>query len=173
MKTSVLITGANGSGKSEVGRKLKALGYETYDIDSLLDLCVMVDKESGLPTPYDNGNDIEKMERMYWFYKVDDLRNFIATQKNDVAFYCGNPNNLREILPLFDTVILLIASPENIRHRLTSRTDNGFGKSPEVQEYILRRKEKMEKEVQESGGLVIDADQGIDAVVEEVINKSH
>lgn len=170
MKRAIFITGANGSGKSEVGRKLQALGYESYDIDTILDLCVMVDRATHEPTVYDNGNDVEKMERMYWWYRKDKLKEFILDQKSDVAFYCGSPNNVVEIIDLFDTVMLLIASPENIRQRLSSRKDNGFGKSIEVQNYILNRKENMEKNLMDRGAISIDADQEIDKVIKDIVS---
>lgn len=169
MSKSILITGVSGSGKSEISRQLKALGYETYDMDSIEDLCVMVDKKMGLPTPYDNGNDLEKIQKMYWLYKKDRLADFIANQKNDTAFYSGFPNNLQEILPLFTKVILLTASPSNIRKRLVARTDNGFGKSVEVQDHILRGKEKLERELLEKGAIAVSADESVPQMVEDVI----
>lgn len=172
MKKSIFITGVSGSGKSFLSRELKNLGYETYDMDSIEDLCVMVDKKTGLPTPYDNGNDLEKIEKMRWLYKKDELQNLIANQSNEIAFYCGNPNNLEKILPVFSKIVLLIASPDIIRQRLATRTDNGFGKSVEVQDYILNGKEKLEKGLIEKGALVVDANQTLDQIVAEVLEKS-
>ncbi len=170
MKQSILIAGVSGSGKSEVSRRLKALGYETRDMDGVEDLCVMVDKKTGLPTPYDNNNDLEKIQKMYWLYKKDKLKEIIANQENELVFYCGAPNNLEEIVSLFSKVILLVASPENVRSRLLARTDNGFGKSPEVQDYILERKEKIERSLVEQGALVVDANQDIESVLANVLD---
>ena len=169
MRQSILITGVSGSGKSEVSRQLKSLGHETYDMDSIEDLCVMVDKKTGLPTPYDNGNDLEKIQKMNWLYKKDRLADFIANQKNETAFYCGFPNNLQEILPLFTKIILLTASPDNIRQRLVSRTDNGFGKSVEVQNHILNGKDKLERELQEKGAFTVSTDASVIDVMTAVI----
>ena len=161
MRQSILITGVSGSGKSEVSRQLKILGHETYDMDSIEDLCVMVDKKTGLPTPYDNGNDLEKIQKMNWLYKKDRLADIIANQKSEIAFYCGFPNNLQEILPLFTKVILLTASPDNIRYRLVTRTDNGFGKSVEVQEHILNGKETLERELREKGAVTVSTNDSV------------
>lgn len=172
MKQSILITGVSGSGKSEVSRQLKALGYETHDMDSVENLCVMVDKVTGLPTPYDNSNDIEKMEKMRWLYKTDELQKLIANQKNEVAFYCGIPSNWEEVAPLFTKIILLTASGQIIRQRLISRVDNGYGKSVEVQDHILDGKEETEKDLREKGAVVIDANQSLEDVAKEVIQKA-
>ena len=172
MKKSILIAGVSGSGKSEVGRRLKSLGYETYDTDAFPGLCVMVDKKTGLPTEYDNGNDVEKVQKMKWLCKIDELEKLISHQKDDIAFYCGLPNNFEEMVPLFDQVILLIASPDTIRQRLNARMDNGFGKSIEVQEHILNHKEAIEKSLKEKGAILINADQDINVVVNEVIDKT-
>lgn len=171
MKKSILVTGTNGSGKSEVGRRLKVLGYNVLDMDNIPELCVMVDRKTGIPTEYDNGNDIEKAEKMYWLYRKDKLDDIITNQSSDLVFYCGAPNNLIEILSSFDAVILLVANEANIRQRLSSRKDNGFGKSIVVQDYILSRKEKMENYVIKHGAVVIDANQNIDLVVASVIHQ--
>ncbi len=170
MKQSILIAGVSGSGKSEVSRRLKSLGFETRDMDGMEDLCEMVDKKTGLPTTYDNNNDLEKIQKMYWLYKKDKLEEIIANQKDELVFYCGAPNNLEEIVSLFSKVILLIASPENIRSRLLARADNGFGKSPEVQDYILERKEKIEASLIGKGALVVDANQDIESVLANVLD---
>jgi broad-specificity NMP kinase len=169
MKQSILITGVSGAGKSEVSRRLKALGYETHDMDSVEELCVMVDKVTGLPTPYDNSNDIEKMEKMRWLYKKDVLEKIIADQKDEIAFYCGIPSNWEEIVPLFTKVILLTAGGQSIRQRLINRMDNGYGKSVEVQDHILSGKEGVEKDLRAQGAIVVDADKNLDDVVTEVI----
>lgn len=172
MKQSILIAGISGSGKSEVSRRLKNSGYETCDMDSMEGLCLMVDKKTGLPTPYDNDNDLEKIEKMYWLYKKDKLEELIISQKSELVFYCGAPNNLEEIVSLFNKVILLVANPDIIRQRLVDRKDNGFGKSIEVQNYILERKEKIEQSLVAQGALVVDANQDIEVVVQKVIEFS-
>jgi dephospho-CoA kinase len=169
MKKSILIAGVSGTGKSEVGRRLKDLGFETHDIDSTPDLCVMVDKVTGLPTEYDNDNDIEKMEKMQWLCKIEKLKELTGGQKDEVAFYCGAPNNVEEMVSSFDKVILLTADSDIIRQRLTSRKDNGFGKSAQVQDYILENKENIEKILQNKGAATIDSNQDITKVVARVI----
>ncbi len=172
MKKSVLITGASGSGKSEVGRKLQNLGHEVYDIDSTPNLCVMIDKNTGIPTDYDNRNDVEKIQKMLWICKKDVLQSIIKNQKNNIAFYCGLPNNYEEISDCFSDTIVLVVSPDIIIHRLIERRDNGFGKSKEVQEYILAGKTTMERFFEEKGATMIDGDQDIDRVVQEVLSNS-
>lgn len=169
MNKSILITGVSGSGKSEVSRQLKALGHETYDMDSIEELCVMVDKKTGLPTPYDNNNDLEKIQKMNWLYIKDRLADIIANQKSETAFYCGFPNNLQEILPLFTKVILLTASPDNIRYRLVTRTDNGFGESIEVQEHILNGKDALERDLREKGAVAVSTNDSVANVMTAVL----
>lgn len=169
MKKSILIAGESGSGKSEVGRRLATLGYETYDIDSTPNLCMMVDKITKQPIKYDNNNDIEKMEKMLWLCKFEKLQEIINNQKNEIAFYCGSPNNIVEIAPAFRGIILLIANEQNTRQRLNARQDNGFGKSIQVQDYIIARKEGIEKSLQQQGAVLVNANQDIDAVLNDVI----
>ena len=169
MKHSILIAGVSGSGKSEVGRNLKSLGYLVYDIDSAPGLCAMVDKDTKESIVYDNDNDLEKIEKMLWLCNLRSLEDMIKNQRPEIAFYCGAPNNVVDMISFFDISILLVASKENIRSRLISRKDNGFGKSTEVQNYILEQKESIEKDMKEKGSLCVDADQDIEKVITDIL----
>ena len=172
MRRSILITGVSGSGKSEISHKLKDLGYVTYDIDSIEELSRMVDKKTRQPVAYDHHNDREKVEKMDWIYDKEKLKTLIANQRNEVAFYCGIPFNLDELLPLFNTVIVLIASRDIIRQRLTTRTSNDFGKTAEVQDWVLNGKEGLESGLQAKGAIAVDANQDINFVAKEILART-
>ncbi len=97
------------------------------------------------------------------------MEDLIARQEDEIAFYCGIPFNLKEILPLFKTIILLTASAEIIRQRLDTRTSNDFGKTAEVQEWILKGKDELERDMREKGAIVIPTDEGVEGVAMAVI----
>lgn len=160
MKQSILITGVSGSGKSSICAELNNAGYETYDLDSMSDVAIMIDRQTKQPVlKIDHHNDAKKIQEMDWIYQEDKLRTLIADQKNEIAFYCGIPSNLNEILPMFSKIILLsVTNPDIIRQRLTNRTSNDFGKSKEVQEWVLAGKDKLEKELREKGAILVSAE---------------
>lgn len=161
--------GVSGTGKSSLSNELRRLGYETYDLDAMSDISMMLDKETRLPATYDHHNDLEKVQKMEWVYVRERMEDLIAKQKDEIAFYCGIPFNLNEILPLFNTIILLTANAETIRQRLNTRTSNDFGKTVEVQEWILKGKDKLEQEVREKGAIVIPTDRGMSDIATAVI----
>lgn len=169
MNKSVLVIGVSGSGKSSLSQKLREMGYSAYDADSMDRLFSMRDRNTMKPiVDYDNG-DIEKVKNMRWICNVDRLKQILVNETNALAFYCGTASNLDEIFPLFDIVILLKASPDIIRHRLSSRTTSDFAKKAEIQDHILTYKDWWEDEVVKKGAVVIDANRDLNAVASEVV----
>jgi len=99
------------------------------------------------------------------------LRALIAKRSKNICFYCGTASNLDDLLTFFDKVILLVASPETIRKRLAGRKSKDFGSTAEVQEWVLSWKNWWESHIQEKGAMVINADQNINKIVENIIQK--
>jgi dephospho-CoA kinase len=169
MKKSILITGISGSGKTAVSSALREKGYFSYDIDDIPRLFTMFDKRTNqLLTNQDNSN-IEQVMNMSWICNVERLQHLMSEEKNDIAFYCGNAENLTEITPFFDIVILLKADDEIIRKRLSSRISNDFGKTTEIQDWILNSKEEWENASKRMGAIVIDTNKDINQVITEIL----
>lgn len=172
MKKSILITGISGVGKSTVSNKLNALGYKAYDVDDIPGLCAMIDKKTGKPMVGYEHDNLEKVVGMDWICDSKKLKSIVVNESGELAFYCGISSNIDEVWPLFDLVILLKVGHETTRHRLTHRTDNDFGRTKEVQDWIMTWKDRWEADVEEKGAVVIDAHRSIDQVVEEIIEKA-
>ena len=168
-KKSILITGTSGTGKTSLSKRLRDMGYSTHDLDDIKGLFCMIVKNTKQPfVNYDNDN-LQKVKNMNWVCGVDKLKSIITNEINKVAFYCGNASNLDEVVPMFDSVVLLKASPEVIRQRLSSRISNDFGRTKEVQDWLMGGRELWEKEVEKFGAIVIDANQGLDVVASNVV----
>jgi broad-specificity NMP kinase len=169
MKKSILVTGVSGAGKTSLSKKLRDRGYVAHDLDDINGLFCMIDKNTKQPfINYDNDN-LQKVKEMDWVCGVDKLKSIIANEIDKVVFYCGNASNLDEIIPLFDAVVLLKANSEVTRQRLSSRVSNDFGRTKEVQDWLINGKELWENEVEKVGAIVIDANQSLDAVTSNVI----
>lgn len=180
MKKSIFVTGVAGSGKSTISRYLNSMGYKAYDIEDLEGLFCMFDKDTGLPVKENHNNDLEKVKRGEWNCDVGKLETIIKNEKSDIAFYCGTGSNLDDIIPLFDLVILLKASPEVIRERLSSRKRNSFAGTKEVQDWVIGWKDGWENWMQSKKGMIaVDANEPLEKTakkIKQVVNenlKSH
>lgn len=169
MIKSILITGISGSGKTAVSSALCEKGYSSYDIDDIPGLFTMFDKRTNLPLVDQDNNNLEQVKNMSWICNVERLQHLMSEEKNDIAFYCGNAENISEIVPLFDKLILLKASDEVILHRLSSRTSNDFCKTTEIQEWILTSKDEWENNIKKMNAIVIDTNKDINQVVKEIL----
>lgn len=171
MKKSILITGVSGAGKSSLSKKLNEMGYKAYDMEEVPELFSMLDKKTGKPVVDHDNADLEKVMDMDWVCDTKKLASVVENESASMAFYCGNASDMDSILPFFDSVILLKVGPEAIRQRLTTRTDNDFGRTPEIQDWIMTWKEWWENDMQEKGAVVVDAQKSLDEVAKEVIGK--
>jgi len=172
MKKSILITGASGAGKTALSEELKMMGYSAYDMDDLPDLFSMIDKKTGKPVVDHDNDNLEKVRGMDWICDREKLKRIIESEKEEIAFYCGNATNINEIIPLFDKIVLLKVNDENPRHRLTSRTKNDFAKTTEVQDWVLSWKEWWENKMEGKGAIIVDANRDLKEVTKDVIGIS-
>lgn len=86
MKKSIFITGIAGSGKSTISKAFQEAGYESYDIEDIDDMFVMVRKDTGeLFIDYDN-SDLQKVNNSRWICNTEKLKELIGNQKQEVAF---------------------------------------------------------------------------------------
>lgn len=168
----ILVTGVSGVGKSALSLKLSEKGYTAYDAEEIEELFRMFDKNTGEEMLAWDNDDPEVVKRMNWVCDVQKLKAHIANQKSDFIFYCGASSNNTEIIPLFDTVVLLTADEQILRERLSSRTSNNFGKVKEVQDMVIGWKNWFENETVDRGAITIDTNKNVDQVADEVIEKT-
>jgi shikimate kinase len=118
----VLITGMSGTGKSTVIAELAARGYKAVDADygGLSEvISVSHDQQTGLGRGHD------------WVWREDRIQALLAAADTDVLFLAGCAPNQGKFYPRFDHIILLSAPAHVIVERLTTRTNNPYGSSPE------------------------------------------
>jgi dephospho-CoA kinase len=172
MNKSILITGITGSGKSAVCDELKKRGYKAYDIEIMEGLFNLVDNKTGkIVNGYDNKN-LEWVKRHDWVCNRKKLQELVRKNAKDVAFYCGTAGNLDELLFLFGKIFLLKVSPKILRERLSTRKSNDYGRTSEVQDWIIEWKDWWEKHMIENGAIVIGADRGIKEVTTDILERS-
>lgn len=172
LKKSILITGISGSGKSTVSKKINALGYKAYNMDSEPGLFAMIDKQTKKPVVNHDNDNLEKVMGMEWICDKNKLNLIIENEPSLLAFYCGDASNLKDLLSLFNGVILLKPGEAAARERLSTRTNNSFGRTKAVQDWIMSFKNLYENEIEQRGAIIIDADKNIDDVAKEAIEKA-
>jgi shikimate kinase len=118
----VLITGMSGTGKSSVIAALAARGYRAVDADED-GLSEVVPIPADEPTGLDPGQD--------WVWREERIRALLAEEDADLLFLGGCSPNQGMFYPQLDHVILLSAPAPVIVERLTTRTNNPYGRRPE------------------------------------------
>ena len=172
MKKSFLVTGICGVGKTTLGLALSERGYRAYDMDAQPNLFARIDKLTKRPVIAPDDSNLAQVINSDWICDKAKMARIIARESSSVTFYCGAASNLAEIIPLFSGIFLLTAGQDLIRERLTHRTGNSYGKTREVQDWIMTLQAPLERDMQNRGAVVIDANRPIDLVARDVINRA-
>ncbi len=171
MKKSILISGIGGSGKSTLARFLGTRGYETYDLEEIPGMFHMVHKVTGKETPdseFDNAN-LRMLENHDWNIDKQHLADLIRNQTHDIAFYSGIAANHDDVIDLFSKVVILVASPEEIRSRLSQRKEGEYGHNPEVIDNELSWKAWWEEKAKQNGAIAVNADKELQVMADEIL----
>jgi dephospho-CoA kinase len=171
----ILITGTSGSGKSAVGGELQKRGFDVVDTDqdvfNNLSIAYWANKITGkgvdMPWPppknWHNEND--------WVWRIDVLSQRLGSGGNLTVFACGDSRNKEDTYSLFDKIFVLSAKDDILRERVQSRIDNYFGKNDEELTWIIDQNKTIVEEVSNSGGIVVDANQPLDRVVDDILDR--
>jgi broad-specificity NMP kinase len=168
---SVFVSGLSGVGESTLSFLIQDRGYAAYDIEEM-GWFSMFNVETGEELLEWDNADIELVKKMSWVCDAESLAAHIRQQQGDVAYYCGASSNVAEIGPLFDQIVLLTADEATIRQRLSTRTNNDFGRVREAQDLVLDGKETYERHLTGMGAVVVNANAQPDHVADEVIRRT-
>ncbi len=161
----IYLTGASGTGKSSLIRELKKRGIKAIDMD--IGLCHWESRVTGDRAAWKPGQSEEWYLEHGWMCNIPELKALLGGDEDLVV--AGLSSNQEEYVPLFDKVLVLHARPETVLARLTSRTDNDYGKHPLEQQRLLNWHKSFEQEMIEKGALPLDAEQSIEAMADEVL----
>ena len=164
----ILITGLAGSGKSTLA-KLMSNEYETYDIETIEGIFHHVDRDTHEEVVERDPNSIHSANHTLWECDLEQLKELFVAQQDEVALYFGVGSNIKEIAQLFDQVIVLSATKEEIQARLSERHPGEYGQEPEVQKLILEGKEAWEDSLRNDGAAVISELSSQEEVVQQVV----
>lgn len=163
----VFITGISGTGKTAIAKELKERGVNAIDMDEY-DLCYWINNKDKKKVDYEAELDKEFIDSHVWICNIEKLKSMLA---EGVTVMLGHPENVAEILPLFDKFILLQCSPETFMKRINERKDNDYGKHETAQKHILYTYQKFESEMLKLGAEPVSVEGSLDEVVDTILTK--
>lgn len=152
-----LVEGVSGTGKTSVGDELTRRGYATIHGDR--ELAYFGDPGTGKP--------IENGAHENWLWDIKKVDKLIKDKTKEVLFFCGGSRNSQQFIRHFDKVFLLDVDSATLRKRLEARPDEEWGGDNET-ELALQLNET--KESVPSEGIIIDATQPLNKVVDAILS---
>jgi shikimate kinase len=156
----VLITGMSGTGKSSVIQELVARGYQAHDLDTP-EWSEWIDADpSDVLTPA-QGKD--------WVWREDRVRALLSQPEDGTLFIGGCAENMAQLFPLIDAVILLSAPVATIMERLRTRSPKGYGSVAEERRRVEELIATIEPLLRKSADHEIDTRRPVQATVDEIL----
>ncbi len=146
------------------------MGYETFDADRdgyASHFNITSGEDVGVAIP-DEVRTKEWRDLHEWRMSAKKIEDIIHSSQAPVQFFCGS-GNVDEILHLFDGVFALVASDKTIKNRITSRTDNSFGKLEHELNMILGWNQDSVAHYTRMGAVIVDGEQPLSEVVESIL----
>ncbi len=135
----------SGTGKSTLIGELAACGYRAVDMD-----------EPGWSEYGPDGD---------WVWREDRIQDLLSLEDGEVLFVSGCAKNQVKFYPQFDEIVLLSAPAAVLVKRLTTRTNNPYGKHPDELDAVLGYVETVEPRLRRAAGHEVDAGASLDQVV--------
>ncbi|CAN5632011.1 AAA family ATPase [soil metagenome] len=165
------VTGISGAGKTQVRKELSKQGYLAFDGD-----------ENGLTGWQEKDTDkfVKSSERVAgpsgslielydWSMSRERLVELVKASKDRKVFICGTASNRYELWDMFEKVFCLSIDKKTLVHRLTTRTNNDFGKDPKDLEDVISWHKLSEQTDVDAGAILIDATKPVENVVDEIM----
>lgn len=161
--TRVLITGMSGTGKSSVVQELISRGYEAHDLDA---------PEWSEWIETDPVDELTPVRGKDWVWRLDRVRALLSESEGRALFISGCAENMPQLFPLIDCVILLSAPVATLMERLRTRSGGGYGSVADERRRVSDLISTVEPLLRESANYEISTGGPIQATVDEIIRIS-
>lgn len=156
----VLITGMSGTGKSAVIRELVARGHPGHDLDTA-DWSHWVD--------VDSSDELTPIRGRDWRWQEARVRTLLTTPTDKTLFVSGCAQNMGNVFPLIDCIVLLSAPVDTIVRRLAARSPEGYGHAEEERRKVVELIATVEPLLREAADYEIDTTRDVTATVDEIL----
>jgi hypothetical protein len=169
------IAGGSGTGKSTALLELKRRGYEAYDFDEAGPATA---KWHNNKTGYIHPKSSVKahmrtpkfLKEHSWKVPRQKIEGIAKSAEDKTIFLGGTIDNKDEISDLFKCTFALAVDNESLKHRLLTRTNNDWGKSPHELRLALDWNKHAIATHRKKGHIIVDATQQIEKVVDDILN---
>lgn len=163
-----LVTGRAGAGKSTVAKTLSQRGYLAFDADDVPGLSGWYSVDTGEQVRLADNSYVD-LTKLQWLWNAKVVQALITEHKD--FFLCGGAHNDLSFAPLFDTTFTLQVSPAIQIARLLGRDTNEYGKDPAMHHTIVEDEAQHLAAAKAQGSIIIDADQPIESVIQQIIDR--
>jgi adenylate kinase family enzyme len=162
-----LITGVAGSGKSTIAKELRKRGYAAYDTE--VGFSYFVNKKTGQRVHRPANPTLEWYEKHERVFDEKVLKNLLIKHANEPLFICSITANQKKFYPIFKKIFLLTIDKDTLVGRISSRTDNYFGKHPVEFSRLLARHDQFDEELKNIGAIPVDARLPLEKVTNSIL----
>jgi adenylate kinase family enzyme len=148
----ILVTGVSGTGKSSALAELARRGFRTVDTDG-------------------RGWTVEDADGGRWWDEARIAE--LLDEEGPTLYVSGTVSNQGRFYDRFDAVVLLSAPADVVLRRISTRTTNEYGKSPEERELILGHLRDVEPLLRATCTHEIDATLPLADVVDRLVEIGH
>jgi dephospho-CoA kinase len=168
-----LINGSAGTGKSTVCKVLKEKGYSAYDVDDDA-LARWVNNETGFIHPKSSVKSDQRTPEFIathgWRVPIDEVKRIKQESEGSLAFLCGS-FDLDGIVDMFSGIFSLHVDDKELRHRISTRTNNNWGKQEHELNQTLADHQTVYEGFKALGAIIIDASREPEQVAEDILKR--
>ena len=165
---SVWISGLPGAGKTTLMEHMSRDGHAAFDTDQFSS---WIDTSTNRPVSYEYH--LARPDRpVAWRVDVERLAAVKMQTSGDYFFAAGCVSNEEDAWALFNVHLLLSVDWSVQRHRILTRTNNGYGKLPHQLRDLEEKHRTIENFYRARGFAIVDGGRPIEEVASEVLDTS-
>lgn len=162
----ILVIGPPGSGKSFISKKLRELGHNVVDADTVKGLSKWVDAE-GNRVEFPENADKEWIRSHRFVWDRGFLKSYLKEESPEYLF--GVSDNVLDMIDLFDNAYILDVSPDLIRERMKDGDRlNPMGKTSQQVSEIIAQMQALLENARSLGLKFIDSSLSLEEILEEI-----
>jgi shikimate kinase len=159
----------SGTGKSTLVNALAARGYKAIDLDTdEWSEWVPVAGEADLFDPTAPPDSVWRNQD--WVWREDRVQRLLSTDDADLLFVSGTASNQGKFHARFDHIVLLSAPANVLIERLSTRTNNPYGKHPDDLARVLEHLRTVEPLLRRAASVEIDTSAPVNRVLETILD---